>query len=75
MSPREGARRARLTGNRPWQVKARRRDAHRRKLADRLVAAVQARDAAPRKVEQRAGDIVVRLGEGEADPASGRPLV
>ena len=35
MSPRDGARRARLTGNRPWQVRARRRDVRRRKPPDR----------------------------------------
>jgi hypothetical protein len=55
------ARRARLSGNGLWQVKARQRDAQRRRLADRLLAAVRARGTAFRKAEQRAGEIVVRL--------------
>ena len=46
-------------------MKARQRDAQRRRLADRLLAAVRARGTAFRKAEQRAGEIVVRLVDEE----------
>jgi hypothetical protein len=55
------ARRARLTGNGPWQVKARQRDARHQELAYRPLAAIRARDVALRRAEERAGEFVVGL--------------